>query len=79
MIYNVPLYKKYGLKKKYYSSISSMDFVDIESPKNIYDLKDSAKEMLYDPKFMALDEVTKQKLLPWSEKGYVILENSHRF
>jgi len=43
--HNIALYKKFGLKKKYFSSISSEDFRGLKSPLNIHDLKDSALEM----------------------------------
>jgi len=73
--HNLPHYKRYGLKKKYYSSVSSEDFKHIESPLNKYDAKDASVEMPMDPDFNALDENLKPELLSWSEKGYVILKN----
>ena len=72
--HNVPLYKKYGLDKKYFSSISSADFKNIESPKNIYDAHDSFTEMPKDPAFNSIDEAIQPKLLSWSKNGYVILD-----
>lgn len=71
--HNMPHYKRYGLDKKYFSSISSEDFKNIEFPLNIYDAKDSSVEMPGDPNFNSLDEDLKPELLSWSENGYVIL------
>ncbi len=73
--HNLPLYKKYGLAKKYFSAISSEDFKGIESPLNKYDRKDSRTEMPKDILFQSLEEKTQKSLLNWSEDGYVILEN----
>ncbi len=72
--HNVALYQKYGLNKKYYSSISSEDFNGIDSPRNKYDLVDSSKELPKNSNFQSLDEATREKLLGWSKDGYVILE-----
>jgi len=73
--HNIPHYKKHGLKKKYYSSISSVDFEGIDSELNIYDRNDSRQEMFNDKGFNSLEESLKEPLLSWSEKGYVILKN----
>jgi hypothetical protein len=73
--HNIKQYKKYGLNKKYYSSISSEDFKNIKSPINIHDAKDSIKEMPKNPDFNSLDKKTKDQLLSWSKDGYVIVKN----
>jgi ectoine hydroxylase-related dioxygenase (phytanoyl-CoA dioxygenase family) len=69
------LFKKYGLKKKYYSSISSEDFEGITSPLNIYDALDSETELLKNDEFNTLDNQSKVALKSWSKDGYAILEN----
>jgi len=73
-MHNLPLYQKYGLKKKYFSSISSKGFEQLEGEKNIYDEKDSKVEMLKEEYFHQLDVTTQEALKKWSENGYVILE-----
>ena len=75
LMHNVQFYKKYGLSKKYFSSISSLDFINIKSEKNIYDASNSLTEMPKSPKYSMIDEGLRTKLLPWSEKGYVVLDN----
>jgi ectoine hydroxylase-related dioxygenase (phytanoyl-CoA dioxygenase family) len=72
--HNLPLYKKYGLKKSYYSPISSADFKDMEAGENIHDRKDSAQVLPENPQFKKVREDFKQPLLDWSAKGYAILE-----
>jgi ectoine hydroxylase-related dioxygenase (phytanoyl-CoA dioxygenase family) len=73
--YNIPQYKKYGLKKKYFSSISSDDFRNLESPLNVYDSKDSDVKMPTNEDFNSLESNTKTSLLSWSKNGYSILCN----
>ena len=75
LVYNVPLYKKYNLKKRYFSSISSVDFNGLESPLNIYDAKDSRIELPDNLAFRSLEEKIKPQLLPWTKDGYAILNN----
>lgn len=73
--HNIPFYKKYGLNKKYFSSISSEDFRKLKSPLNIYDLNDSALEMQNNKEFRSLNMDIQSDLTSWSKNGYVILNN----
>ena len=73
--HNIPLYKKYGLKKKYFSSVSSEDFRQLDSPLNIYDAQDSSIAMPSNEVFNSLESEIKSSLLSWSKNGYVILKN----
>ena len=75
LLHNVPLYKKYGIKKKYYSCVSSEDFKHLDNPKPHLDRLDSAQELPKMEAFNALDKKIQSALLPWSENGYAILEN----
>lgn len=73
--YNIPIYKKYGLNKKYFSSISSEDFRGLKSYLNVHDLKDSQTEMPNNLSFKSLEPHIKKSLLSWSKNGYTILDN----
>ncbi len=73
--HNIPLYEKYGLKKKYYQSISSRDFIHLESPKNRYDVVDSKDFLPKNLNFGNLPVLYQESLLNWSTNGYAILEN----
>ena len=75
LAYNVPLYQKYGIPKKYYSPVSSEDFKHLESPLNIHDEKNSREELPKKTNFNQLDAETQESLLSWSDNGYVILKN----
>lgn len=72
--HNIPLYRKYGLKKKYYSPVSSEDFVGMDSKLNTYDRLNSREVLPQKEDFRHLDEKLQKELVPWSDKGYVILE-----
>lgn len=74
LIHNVSLYKKYGIDKKYYSSISSEDFKHLDNPKPKFDELNSATELPKEAEFKQLDKSTQDALLGWSENGYAILE-----
>lgn len=70
LYYNVPLYKKLELKKRYYSSISSQDFIGIDE--NL--LKQNTilpieKAALY----QELPKETQQSLSEFDQNGYAIL------
>ena len=72
--HNVALYKRYGIKKKYFSSVSSQDFKGIDSPPNRYDEVDSRTEMPNTKSFQALDKKIQEELLSWSSDGYVVIK-----
>jgi len=73
--HNVQYYKKYGIKKAYYSAVSSKDFEGITSPKNAHDTLDSAQELPKNSSFLKLDLETQTALRSWSNEGFVILKN----
>lgn len=73
--HNVALYKKYGLKKSYFSSVSAADFDGLPLHQNIYDQGDSADLMPTKKRFQQWSPEIQQALLPWSKDGYVILRN----
>lgn len=74
LIHNLPLYAKYGIKKKYYSPISSEDFKGIEGEPIFLDVKDSRDELPKMEGFQELPESWKDSLLGWSENGYAVLD-----
>ncbi|MEI6866653.1 phytanoyl-CoA dioxygenase family protein [Flavicella sp.] len=74
-MHNVSLYKKFGLSKKYYSSVSASDFEGLEEEVNIYDKKNSKQELFKSDRFLELDEKIQKELLLWSDNGYVVLKN----
>ena len=73
--HNIPLFKKYGINKKYYASISSLDFKGIDNEINIFDKLDSKTELPKNEFFKTLDSKIQDSLLSWSENGYVVLKN----
>lgn len=71
--HNIPLYKKYGIQKRYYSSISSADFDHLTSPQNPYDKQNSKDFLGSDPNYQKLPDHIKPHLLSWSDNGYAII------
>ncbi len=72
--HNIAKYKKYGISKKYYSSVSSNDFIGLDSPPNVHDQLNT-KDTL--PKLSSYKELSPQRqaeLLSWSDDGYIILK-----
>ena len=76
--HNIPLYKKHGINKKYYSSISSKDFNGIESPLNTYDKLNSKEHLGSDPNYQDLPDHIKPHLSSWSDNGYVIIPSFYK-
>ncbi len=72
--HNLEFYKKYGIDKKYYSSVSSEDFKHLEGEKNILDDKDAREVLPTIDTFNSLPEDVQQSLLGWSQNGYAILD-----
>lgn len=72
--HNISLYNKYGLNKKYYSSISSQDFKNLEEESNVYDIENSNPLLKDDPTFLALNKNRQEEILNWSDRGYSILK-----
>lgn len=69
--HNIPLYKKYGINKNYFSSISSKDFAHL--PASERRLDDS--KLRETPFFKKLSDENKESALQYDENGYMILRN----
>ena len=74
LVHNLPKYKKYGIDKKYYSSVSSNDFVGLDSPLNIHDRLNTRDTLPNLENFKRLPPQRQSELLTWSDDGYVILK-----
>jgi ectoine hydroxylase-related dioxygenase (phytanoyl-CoA dioxygenase family) len=72
--HNVKWYRKYRLKKYYFSSVSSKDFAHLNANPNWLDQKDSATELPKSDKFNELDPADQNALLNWSTGGYAVLK-----
>lgn len=74
--YQQPLYKKYGLKKSYFSALSSKDFQeDAWDQQPWLDQADSSILLPQHPQFVKLDPDIQSALLPWSDHGYAVLKS----
>src|SRR5258708_4966234 len=71
--HNRDAYRKYELHKPLFASVSSKDFPDKES-KAWLDLGDSRVLAPLRPAFAAFPGPVQEKILSWSENGYMIIE-----
>ncbi len=72
--YLPPLYKKYGINKKYYSSISSEDLSHLPKKTNWLDEENlSADDIKKANGFQDFDSATQKEILEFPEKGFIIL------
>lgn len=71
--HNNQAYKQYGIHKPLFASISSKDFPDKES-KAWLDVGDSRLLASSKPSFYSFPQQVQEKIVSWSDKGYIILE-----
>ena len=74
--YLAPLYRKYGIQKKYFSSLSSSAFPNdalVDHP--WLDKEDSLTALAGHPNFLTLNDNVKSALINWSTDGYAILKS----
>lgn len=74
LLHNKKAYKKYNLQKSLIASLSSKDFPDKES-RAWLDVGDSAVLAPAKAGFQQFSPDIQQKIIQWSSKGYMILEN----
>jgi len=70
---NERLYKKFGLKKKYYSPISSKDFEHLETPKQ--EKQEIEKLIVENSLFKSLDESNQKSIREYDDNGFIIIKN----
>lgn len=73
--HNIPLYRKYGIEKLYFQSISSKDFKHLDFLPTTYDRIDSKLHLPEVEAFKVLNKSVQNALLPWSDNGFVILND----
>jgi len=71
LYHNAPLYKKLGLKKKYYSSISTNDFAGLDASNIIQEGKSDPAESM--GVFPSLSETAQNSVQNFHQKGYCLL------
>ncbi|MEK6481681.1 phytanoyl-CoA dioxygenase family protein [Catalinimonas sp. 4WD22] len=72
--YQRAVYRKYGLKKHYYSPLSSEDFnVPTVEEMPWLDQGDSSVLLPQQPQFQELSKTTQSAIINWSRDGYAIL------
>ncbi|MBX3257059.1 MAG: phytanoyl-CoA dioxygenase family protein [Chitinophagaceae bacterium] len=71
--HNKEAYRRYGIHKPLFASVSSKDFPDKES-KAWLDVGDSRLLAPAKPSFQSFPPQIREKIMEWSEKGYMILD-----
>lgn len=69
--HNIPLYKKYGVNKKYFSSISSSDFAHLPASERTI----THEKLVNTEFFKGLTAENKESALHYDDNGYMILRN----
>ena len=70
--HDMPLFKKYGIKKRYFSPLSSKDFRHLPSAPTAAGAKNAIAESKL---FLSASEVTRSSMLNYHENGFIILKN----
>jgi phytanoyl-CoA hydroxylase len=71
--HNIALYKKFGLKKSYFSSVSSADFKQLIVPEGMTNFGEEDYRKL--DAFKRLSEENQRSVLAFADNGYAILRN----
>lgn len=69
--HNIPLYKKYGISKNYFSSISSADFAHLPVSERTI----GEEKLTHTDFFKELSDENKESALNYDDNGYMILRN----
>ncbi|KFF19689.1 phytanoyl-CoA dioxygenase family protein [Chryseobacterium sp. JM1] len=69
--HNIPLYKKYGISKNYFSSISSSDFAHLPASERTI----GQEKLIHTDFFNELSDENKESALKYDDNGYMILRN----
>ena len=73
LAHNLPLYEKLGLKKQYFSPISSRDFAQLPANAGLTPVPPLAERLAASPAFRALSEAGQASLLAFETNGFAIL------
>ncbi|MBF9237883.1 phytanoyl-CoA dioxygenase family protein [Hymenobacter sp. BT683] len=73
LAHNLPLYQRLGLKKQYFSPISSRDFAHLAPTAGLPPTPPLAERLAASPAFRALPAASQASLLAFEDNGYAIL------
>lgn len=73
LAHNVPLYRKIGLKKFYFSPVSSEDFINRDS--SLLNREITNKPLSETDFYKEAHTTTKENILQFEENGYIIIKN----
>ncbi|MDB5233893.1 MAG: phytanoyl-CoA dioxygenase [Hymenobacter sp.] len=73
LVHNLPLYEKLGLKKQYFSPISSRDFVHLPSDAGLPAVAPLAERLAATAAFQMLSAASQASLLAFEDNGFAVL------
>jgi hypothetical protein len=73
LAHNLGAYRRYGLRKRYFDTVSSKDFAGKDGETPWLDAGNAHELLPTHPDFQKLPERHRTPLLHWSDKGYAIL------
>ena len=73
LVHNLPLYERLGLKKQYFSPISSRDFAHLPPTAGLPPVPALAERLAATPAFQALSAASQASLQAFEENGFAIL------
>ncbi len=73
LVHNLPLYERLGLKKQYFSPISSRDFAHLPAGAGLPPVPPLAERLAAEPVFRALPAASQDSLLAFEANGFAIL------
>jgi len=75
LIHNKQAYKKFGIHKPLFWTISSKDFVHLTNESPWLDKKDAKVQLTHHSAFHNFSKETQEQLKSWPDKGFLVLEN----
>lgn len=74
LAHNEAAFRRLGINKKYYSSLSGKDFRELSNPEPD-SISIDRQQLLSDELFKSLDEINQQSILSFEDNGYAIIKN----
>jgi len=73
LVHNLPLYERLGLKKQYFSPVSSRDFAHLPPAAGLPPVPPLAERLAGNPAFRSLPAASQASLLAFEDKGFAVL------
>ncbi len=75
LMHNVAMFKKLGIHKKYYSSISNKDFEGLDEKNNAKNFSLNKQAIAAGTLFKSLSDTSRESVLSFEENGFAVINN----